>query len=309
MGALTVLITGASGRLGQVCVAEALARGYNVRALSRSGVSPAGGEIVQADLSCDPLKPALDGVDAILHLAAGMTGNAEDIERDTGLATMRLLSAAKLSGTPKIVLAGSIGVYGIASVEEGHVVNEHSPVETEPEGRDSYTRSKIAQELMIRESGLPFQILRIGAIWGPGQLWNAHLGIAKGPLLVRVGNEGQIPLAHITRAAEAMVAAITYDGPDRVFNITDDDLPDRIRYLKALYASGWPKMIVPISWRLLDRIAAPTGRRGLLNRPTLHARMKPVAWSNKRSLSALNLSSQPGFDALMSDALAQEVRA
>jgi len=35
MGALTLLITGASGFLGRACVSAALARGHNVRALSR----------------------------------------------------------------------------------------------------------------------------------------------------------------------------------------------------------------------------------------------------------------------------------
>lgn len=66
-----ILVTGATGTVGRQVVAELLARGHAVRALTQDAARadfPAGVEVVQGDLT-EPasLIPALDGVTG-LHL-------------------------------------------------------------------------------------------------------------------------------------------------------------------------------------------------------------------------------------------------
>lgn len=66
-----ILVTGATGTVGHQVVAELLARGHAVRALTQDAARadfPAGVEVVQGDLT-EPasLIPALDGVTG-LHL-------------------------------------------------------------------------------------------------------------------------------------------------------------------------------------------------------------------------------------------------
>lgn len=310
MGALTILVTGAAGHVGQAAVTRAVQRGHTVRALVRGGAAPAARDkltIIRADLATDDLTLALKGVDVVLHCAAAMQGDDTAMHRDTVAASERLVTAAAQAGVGHVVLAGSIAVYGLAALPEGSVITEDSALETDLRHRDAYTRAKLAQEHVVIGGPCPATVLRLGAVWGPGQLWNAHIGVARGPVLIRLARDGQIPLAHIDRVAAALVAAAE-KGPSAAnpLNILDHDLPDRMRYLAALQAGGWPKLVLPVSWRILDRVAATmpgTRRPGLLRAATLHARMKPVGWSAAAAEAALDLPPQPGFEALMTAAL------
>jgi len=285
LGGLTILVTGAGGFLGRAVVAEAQARGHAVRALARRE-----GADVTCDLAEGVPASALAGVDRIIHCAAALTGDAATMQRDTVVATRNLAAAA----TVPIVLAGSIAVYdGMA----GPSIDETSPIESRPHLRDTYTRAKIAQEAAAH-ANVPLRIMRIGALWGPGQLWNAHLGAFAGPMFLRVG-QGEIPLAHVTHAARALVLAAegTWLGVETI-NVVDDDRPDARRYLDSLPRG--PKVTLPVPFALLDtasRILSPLGARapGLLRRPVLHARMAPRTYSNAR-LHALGWTPSLTFD-------------
>jgi len=272
MGALTLLVTGAGGFLGHAVAESARARGHRVRTLTRRP----GGDVV-CDLVEDLPPAATEGIDRILHCAAALTGDAAVMQRDTVQATLNVAAA----GLP-LVLAGSIAVYdGMAAA-----VDESTPLEPHPELRDAYTRAKIAQERAAAGSAL--RILRIGALWGPGQLWNAHLGPRTGPVLWRIGR-GEIPLAHVRNAALAMVIAAegTWSGTE-VFNVVDDARPDARGWLAAMKDGGFhPPFAIPLPFAALDltaRALSPFARSlpGLLRRPTLHARIAPHRYANAR---------------------------
>lgn len=285
MGGLTVLVTGAAGFLGRAVVAEARARGHAVRTLTRR----AGGDVV-CDLAQGVPASALAGIDRVIHCAAALAGDDATMQRDTVRATRNLAAAA---GVP-MVLAGSIAVYdGLA----GPVVDETSPPESRPDLRDAYTRAKIAQESAARTEA-PLRILRIGALWGPGRLWNAHLGVFAGPLFLRMG-QGELPLAHVAHAAAALVLAAegAWHGVEEI-NVVDDDRPDVQGYLAALPHP--PKVTLHVPFALMDtaaRLLAPLGARvpGLLRRPVLHARMAPRRYANAR-LHALGWRPRLSFE-------------
>jgi nucleoside-diphosphate-sugar epimerase len=285
LGGLTVLVTGAGGFLGSAVAAEARARGHIVRTLTRRS----GGDIV-CDLADGVSAAALAGIDRIIHCAAALQGDDATMQRDTVQATRNLAATANVP----IVLAGSIAVYdGLA----GPVIDETTPIESRPDLRDAYTRAKIVQESAARTE-IPLRILRIGALWGPGHLWNAHLGVFAGPLFLRMG-QGEIPLAHVTHAAAALVSASesTWQGIE-VINVVDDDRPDAAHYLAALPQR--PKLTMQIPFGLMDavtRLLSPLGARlpGLLRRPVLHARMAPRRYSNAR-LHALGWQPSLSFD-------------
>lgn len=297
MGALTLVITGAAGYLGRATVAEARARGHRVRAVTRTAAQ--GGETV-CDLARGVPPAALAGADAVIHCAAALTGDEAAMLRDTVTATRNLMTAARAAGVP-VVLAGSMAVYaGLA----GPVIDETSPLERDLAGRDGYSRAKIAQEEVARGAGVPLRILRIGALWGPGRLWNAHLGVRLGPVLVRMGR-GPIPLAHVAHAAQALVlAAETRWQGVEVVNVVDDDLPDPRTFLAALPHP--PRIVLPVPFALMDlaaRAAGPLGPRrpGLLRRAALHARMAPRRYPNAR-LHALGWFPRLTFAAGMAEA-------
>ncbi|MFD4976318.1 SDR family oxidoreductase [Streptomyces sp. NPDC058424] len=97
-----ILVTGATGTVGRQVVAELLARGHEVRALTRDAARaelPAGVEVVQGDLT-EPagLIPALEGVTG-LHLIT--FGGASFAPLETGL---RILELARAAGVRRVTV-------------------------------------------------------------------------------------------------------------------------------------------------------------------------------------------------------------
>ncbi|MFP4328163.1 MAG: NAD-dependent epimerase/dehydratase family protein [Paracoccaceae bacterium] len=318
MGGLTLVITGAGGFLGRHAVAEARARGHAVQAVLR-GDPPegwgAGVQPVTADLA-DPtatatLTRALRGADAVIHAAAALTGDDATHARDTLGTTKTLLAAMAALGAdaPRLVLVGSLAVYDHRALPEGGTLDETASLEPRPWRRDAYCRAKLAQEALCQEAaraqGFDLTILRPGAIYGPGRAWNAHLGPGFGPVLLRLSGKGEVPLSHVTHAAEAAVRAA--EAPTEgvtVINVVDDALPDRAAFIAAFRKSGWPGLVLPLPWKLLRMVSplAPAFAPGLLRAEVLAARAKPLRYANAR-LHALGWKPRIGFEEALAQAL------
>lgn len=309
---MKVLVTGASGYVGQAVVADLLSRGHDVRAIVRNG-DVQGAEVVRGDLTEINLSAELAGIDAIIHAAAKMSGDEAEMARDTVDATRLLLTAAAHANVPRVVLVSSMSVYG-ADCPPHSIIDEDSPLEALPDQRDGYTRAKLAQEAAaleaLQDTGVQLWVMRVGAVFGPHRLWNGHLGVAKGPLLVRMAAAGEIPLAYIHHVASALsLAAETEADGVEIVNVVDDDRPDRIKYTRALKQGGWPKITVPVSWRLLSgigRVLSFLPLPGLLRGPVLRARMMPLSYSNDRLKQRLGWQPSVSFGTAMARSLKAE---
>jgi hypothetical protein len=112
----TILITGASGLVGQPLCAALNARGHTVRTLSRSDHGD-----FQWDVAAGELDPAaLNGVDAVIHLAGESvaqrwTDEAKARILNSRVESTRLLVDAILKQTnrPPFISASGISYYGI----------------------------------------------------------------------------------------------------------------------------------------------------------------------------------------------------
>lgn len=314
-----ILITGAAGFIGRAAVAEARSRGIEVVAVVRSGpprawANDAGITLYRCDLS-DPdttaLTAALADVDAVIHAAAHPGGDAAQHAADSARGTQTLLVAMSGARARTLVLVSSIGVYDTMQLPIGGTLTEACPLEHPDTARDAYVRGKLVQEQLCvdaaRTQGLTLWRLRPGAVFGPGRLWNGHLGVRLGPVLVRVGGSGQVPVCHVARCGWALVqAAVTPGGG--ALNILDDDLPDRARFLAALRRSGWPRATIPMPWQLLMPLAKLLNRPtlpGLLREPVLRARMTPLSYSNRAMRKALGGRQARPFEVLMGKAIAE----
>lgn len=306
---LRIAVTGASGFIGRAVVACARARGHSVIAIvRRAGSDPdewdAGVTPIVADLTRDnDLSGALAGADVVIHLAAMMTGDAETQRRNTVDATQALCSAILARPVrPRLVLISSISVYSSDAGAKGGMIDESSPLEASPLERDVYCQNKLQQEEIARgfaaSHALPLTILRPGSVFGPGKLWNAHLGAIIGPLMVQFTRAGELPVIYVGNCAQAIVKACeTQDaGP---INLIDRDPPDRARYLQAL---GLRKLTVVFPWRLLSligRLLPLASKPGLLHPATLQARMMPVRYDTARMSRLMTSEPVIGFDEAM----------
>lgn len=317
---LTIMITGAAGYVGRATVAAAREAGHDVVAVVRlAGVAPDGWEddegieVIEADLSNPLCIPSLnmEGIDAVIHAAATLSGDDAVQERNTLVGTQNLIEAiAQAEDMPRMVLVSSISVYSGMNLPQNPLVDEKSALERNPEQRDAYCRAKLEQEQICvsaaQDIGMELRIMRLGAVFGPGRLWNAHIGPGFGPFVLRLNDVGEIPLCHIAHCAEALVRAAEIsvnDGPDGaidVLNLVDDDLPDRIRFLNAMSRTGWPKVIVPVHWRLFELFAMLLGwlpgRPGLFRKETLRYRMASATYPNTRLKERLGLPETPPFE-------------
>ena len=127
----TVLVTGSAGRVGQAAVQGLLERGHSVRGFDRAP-SPRLPEATVADLSdLVALKAALEGVEALVHLAA----TPDDVEDPvnnlfppniTGL--YHTLELAREAGVQRLVLPSSGQVNWFRNFEGPWPLDETVPV-------------------------------------------------------------------------------------------------------------------------------------------------------------------------------------
>jgi nucleoside-diphosphate-sugar epimerase len=168
-----ILVTGASGFIGR-CVAPMLgAAGYGVRVAVRRA-SPAttpafepGIELMQhGDLAAGvDWRPLLAGMEYVVHLAGVAHSEAvapaqyDRVNRD---ATAELAQAARAAAIRRLVFVSSVRAQS-GAVAERILTEADAPQPTDP-----YGRSKLAAEAAVRQSGVPFTVLRPVVVYGAG---------------------------------------------------------------------------------------------------------------------------------------------
>jgi UDP-glucose 4-epimerase len=260
---LKVLVTGANGFLGRHVVAEFLRRGHVVRALVRPAakVDPtrlgwAGDvELFRADLRASrDLPTAFEGIDALVHLAAAVTGGEEVQFAASVVGTERLLSAMAQSDTKRLVLASSFSVYDWSAIRGA--LTEDSPLEADIYERDGYAVAKYWQERVARrtaeENGWQLTVLRPGFIWGRGNDYLSGIGQAAGPFEVVIGPMRSMPLTHVENCADCFVTATEKPAAiGQTFNVVDGHDASVWRYTgEYLRRTGTRRWRVPLPYWL-----------------------------------------------------------
>lgn len=244
-----ILVTGANGFLGTALVKHLLARGAkHIAVLLRPGsdrkklealtTKYPGAQIEVRNTglaSPQDVVPALAGVTTVYHLAAAMAGSPADMYMGTVVASKNLLEAIalhKASGhtPPRVVLISSFGVYGVAELPRGAMVDEETPLEKHPEKRDVYSQTKLRQEKLFREYeqrlGFPLVIVRPGVIYGPGGGgMSSRIGLDVFGIFLNLGGSNRLPLTFVENCADAILAAGETGKDGEVYNVVDDDLP------------------------------------------------------------------------------------
>lgn len=210
-----LFVTGGSGFIGRRVVARLAGMGDHV-CLSRAAPGSAkndGCTWVQGDLAEGfDATPHLEGLDAIVHLAA-LTGKAraDQYDRVNVAGTAALLAAAERAGVSRFVFVST-------------VATRYPELKRYP-----YARSKSAAEELVRAAPLDWTILRPTVVLGPGSpIFDSLAGLAKLPITPLFG-AGRVQLQPVLAddVASAIVDAI---GPDTVGQTIDVGGPDRLDF-------------------------------------------------------------------------------
>jgi nucleoside-diphosphate-sugar epimerase len=244
---LKVLVTGASGFLGAHVVDAFRSRGHEVRALVRPATEcalPEGVEAVRADLR-RPLDPALvAGVDAVVHLAAQVTGSDESRFAGTVVATEHLLDAIATAGVRRLVLCSSYSVYDWSRVDGK--IDEDAPLEDRMYERDGYAVAKLWQERVARRADVDLTVLRPGHIWARGR--GPDGGLRAGRLQFVIAPFGPLPLTQVGNCADCFVAATESEAAiGETLNVVDDEEVRTWRYARDTRPPG--TLLVPVPFR------------------------------------------------------------
>jgi nucleoside-diphosphate-sugar epimerase len=240
-----VLVTGATGRIGRVVVADLIERGYAVRATTSKPLAADGSEVggllewrrfdFMTDDNWDGL---VKGCCAVLHLAAEL-GKMERMQRVNVEATRQLAQACEREGIAAFCYASTVSVYGSG---RKRLIDEASPVLTADRDIPSqywalayvrmYGRTKLAGELALRAVARQtrFTIVRPAVVVDINQIigirdWN--------PIKRLLGAHRHAHHIYVRDVSDAMIwfierglAGHGEPGQVEVYNLAEDDCPD-----------------------------------------------------------------------------------
>ena len=218
--AQAVLITGGAGSVGRQLVDMFVEAGCSVRVFDLPMMDFSGLEdrdeieIVRGDITdADGVRSAVEGVDAILHLAAILPPNSErdrDLTFRVNVGGTQNIIAAMESVNPqaRLVFTSSISTYGDTSSEDPPVRVGHSQ-----SAIDIYADSKIEGEKLIFESSLSNTVsLRIAGILVPAFL--------EPPSPWPFMEDQRVEMVHRDDVADALFASASApEAGGKIFNI------------------------------------------------------------------------------------------
>lgn len=212
-------------------------------ALQQVGVTP-----LQFDLDADDL-PALPSRNArLFYLAPPVDVGKDDVRIE------RLLEHLELTGAPaRFLYMSTTGVYGDC---DGRWIDENAPLNPST----LRAQRRIAAEKAMREwcatRGIPWIILRVPAIYGPGRLLTERL--KSGQPTIRPEECSYTNRIHVEDLVSVCRAAMARAPKDSIYNVSDGQPSTITDYLfKLAELTGLPKPPV-ISMQEAERSLSPS---------------------------------------------------
>lgn len=236
-----ILLTGATGTLGRPLLERLVGSGEKVRVLVREP-RRLGPQRVQVQIAIGNLADrrgfdkAMRGVDTLIHLGATTRNQLRgSIQEINGLATNRLISAARRQGVRRIVYVSSIGA--------------------SPYSQSRFIRTQALSRDAVMSSGLEPLVFDASIIYAPNDPWMRLLHkLAQLPVMP-VAGDGQSKYQPIWAedAADAVTAAIlgdraTHDRPIQLAGpqtLTHDQI---LRIAMAHFGEVRPLLHVSAKW-------------------------------------------------------------
>lgn len=294
-----ILVTGASGFIGQHLVRELAECGFQVRAAARQPIvfdDPRIEGVALGDMSRSfAAEYLVRGVDAVVH-AAGMAHASTDIP-DAAFtainvdATRQLARAARAARVKRFVLMSSIRAQ-VGATHSG-VITEATPAEPD----DAYGRSKSAAEAVTAEmlsgSATGWTVLRPVLVYGPKVKGNmaALMRLAALPVPLPFGAmKSRRSLVSIGNLVAAIQHVLQTEAAENAAFIVADSTPVTMtEIIQAVRRGlGGRPLLLPVPEAIVSAVLQMAGKTGLADRLTGDlvvdaALLRSIGWSPREA--------------------------
>jgi UDP-glucose 4-epimerase len=283
-----ILVTGAMGHIGS-CVVRDLARQFpaseivmidNLLTQRFSSLFdlPETGRyrFIEADVTSAEMRPLLQGVHAVVHLAAitdaaGSFEKNQEVEANNYVATKNVATACAEAGT-RFIGVSSTSVYGTQNA----VVSEECSLD-DLKPQSPYAQTKLREEVLVTKlcagKGLKGIVFRFGTIFGvsPGMrfhtavnkfCWQAVMGK---PLTVwSTAYDQKRPYLDLCDAAEAIAFVVRQDLFDgRIYNVLTQNAT--VRQIADIIRDFVPDMDIQfVDNRIMNQLSYEVSRERFL---------------------------------------------
>lgn len=208
------LVTGAAGFIGRHVCRRLIDSGYNVRALVRrpyTELSQSGVKLWIGDLwDEDVLREALSDVNVVIHCAGNARfGNGTHYHHENVELTKHLTQAVRQHALTdaRFVYISTIGAIDRAKIDrcEMPLTEDSAAFPT-----SDYGKSKLQAEQVVKQSMLPFVIIRPTMVVGDDMRFDSHFAVfarqaLSGSLVARLSWPGRFSVIHIDDLASAIL--------------------------------------------------------------------------------------------------------
>lgn len=259
---MKLFVTGATGFLGRKVVEAALEAGHAVRALVRAPEAslPVGAEATTASLlDAEALARALEGTDAVLHLAGKVSRARTDAAAMHEVhveGTRALLDAMTRAGLRRLVLASTSGTIGLRAERRPRPATETETPDFELLGKFPYYTSKLyqEQEVLRRQAAgtVDAVILNPSLLLGPGDLRLSSSADVLDVLHRRIPavSDGTMALVDVRDAAPMFLAALERGRSGERYLLNGSNMSVRSFAQRVAVAGGVsaPAWKIPSKW-------------------------------------------------------------
>ena len=313
-----VIVTGATGHIGNVLVRELLAEGAVVRVLvlpddDKRPLAGLNVEIVYGDITdLVSLKSAFTGAESVFHLAGIVTimpGMASVLERVNVGGMRTVIAACRASGVHRLVYTSSI--HAMAEPPHGTVIDESQAFDPDRVLGD-YARSKARATLLlldeVSKGGLDAVICCPTGVIGPWDYGISNIGqlildFASGHLKSYVS--GAYDFVDVRDVARGLILAAEKGQPGRhyIFSGTQVHVPELMEELARGIGYPAPTYRIPTVIARTAGILASMYYRLLRRKPVFTAYSIDVLRSNSlvssaRAREELGFTSRPWQDSI-----------
>jgi UDP-glucose 4-epimerase len=266
MDVVAIAITGAAGLVGRQLLPALAGESGVTRVVGLDVREPTrrvrGVEFHLADVLHSELKPLLEDIDVLVHLASVVDPIPDEplMARVNVDGTRRVLEAAAAVGIRKVVRVSSAAVYG-AWPDNPVPLAEDDPLRPNP-GFSPAVQAAEVERLLAEwrddHPGSVVTILRTAPVLGPGaERLPSRLLLGRPRLRVRGANP-PVQAAHVDDLVRA-VALLTLEDHPGTYNVASNDWLDHAEASRLVPGSLLP----PIPAELLERVLTRTWSAGL----------------------------------------------